>query len=107
MAFAPAFQNYIFDFRPAYLSRHIRFFQPAKTEILKLPTVVSQFMHEIFSGENSNWWKIMILIYCLYSIGSSMTLSPADIKPLAGDSLSSHYCVYFQYIYTLGRKFCH
>jgi len=75
------FRINIFDFSDLSISPDtLGSFSLLKTELLKLPTVVSQFMHEIFSGENSAWWKIMILIYCLYSIGSSMTLSPADIK---------------------------
>jgi hypothetical protein len=34
----------------------------------------------IFSGQSTRWWKILLLIYFLYSIGSSITLSFADIK---------------------------
>jgi hypothetical protein len=51
-----------------------------KSEILKFPDVIQLFLHEVFKGEYSSWWRIVILIYCLYSIGSSITLSPADLK---------------------------
>jgi len=51
-----------------------------KAEIMKFPDVVSMFLHEVFSGEYSSWWRILILVYCLYSIGSSITLNPADLK---------------------------
>lgn len=51
-----------------------------KTEILKFPEVISMFLHEVFMGHFSSWWRIIILVFCLYSIGSSITLSPADLK---------------------------
>jgi hypothetical protein len=51
-----------------------------KIEIMKFPEVISMFLHEVFHGQYSSWWRIVILIYCLYSIGSSITLSPADLK---------------------------
>jgi len=51
-----------------------------KTEIWKFPEVIGMFLHEVFRGEYSSWWRITILIYCLYSIGSSITLSPADLN---------------------------
>jgi hypothetical protein len=51
-----------------------------KAEIIKFPEVIGMFLHEVFNGEYSSWWRITILIYCLYSIGSSITLSPADLN---------------------------
>jgi hypothetical protein len=33
----------------------------------------------VFNGSNAIWWKSILLIYVLYSIGSSMTLSKSDI----------------------------
>jgi hypothetical protein len=51
-----------------------------KTEMMKFPDVIKMFLTEIFNGKYSSWWRILILIYCLYSIGSSITLSPADLK---------------------------
>lgn len=50
-----------------------------KAEILKFPHVITMFLHEVFEGQYSSWWRIMILIYCLYSVGSSISLSPADL----------------------------
>ncbi|MFP5470418.1 MAG: M50 family metallopeptidase [Bacteroidia bacterium] len=34
----------------------------------------------VFLSEKSTWWKIALLVFLLYSIGSSMTLSPSDLK---------------------------
>lgn len=34
----------------------------------------------VLFGAKTTWWKIVLLCYFLYSIGSSITLSPADIK---------------------------
>lgn len=33
----------------------------------------------VFDGSHSLWWKNVLLVYVLYSIGSSMTLSKSDI----------------------------
>jgi hypothetical protein len=41
------------------------------------------FAHRILSDGNSVWWKTAILVYVLYSVGSSITLSPADVKGTA------------------------
>ncbi len=37
------------------------------------------YYFEVIHGENSKWWKIVILVYCIFSIGSSITLSKSDI----------------------------
>ena len=34
----------------------------------------------LFSGNNVVWWKTALLVYILYSIGGSMTLSKSDVK---------------------------
>ena len=34
----------------------------------------------VLFGAKTTWWKIVLLCYFLFSIGSSITLSPADIK---------------------------
>lgn len=39
-----------------------------------------QFWYIVFHGNHSSWWKIIIFIYLLFSIGSSITLSPPDIE---------------------------
>jgi hypothetical protein len=41
---------------------------------------IVNFMKIVLFSEQSNWWKITLLVYCLYAIGSSITLSPSDIK---------------------------
>ena len=38
------------------------------------------FSGRIIAGPLSDWWKVVIFIYLLFSIGSSVTLSPADLK---------------------------
>jgi hypothetical protein len=38
------------------------------------------FWYTILHGSNSSWWKILIFIYLLFSIGSSITLSTPDIQ---------------------------
>ncbi|HTX87904.1 MAG TPA: hypothetical protein VMC08_02860, partial [Bacteroidales bacterium] len=46
---------------------------------------ILRFVQLVFGGENTAWWKILILGYLLFSVGSSLTLSPPDIKDaLAG-----------------------
>jgi len=55
-------------------------FSLLKAEIVKFPEVITLFLKEVFNGEHSAWWKTVILIYSLYSIGSSITLSPADLS---------------------------
>jgi len=34
----------------------------------------------VFNGPETSWWKIVLFLYLVFSIGSSITLSPADIK---------------------------
>jgi hypothetical protein len=41
------------------------------------------FVNRIFAGNNIVWWKTALLVYVLYSVGSSITLSLADIKGTA------------------------
>ena len=41
------------------------------------------YMNLVFTGQGTTWWKIVLLIYFLYSIGSSITLSVADVKGAA------------------------
>lgn len=42
------------------------------------------YLNYVLSGPGSAVWKIILLIYVSYSIGSSMTLSGADFKGAAG-----------------------
>jgi hypothetical protein len=41
---------------------------------------IVNFIKIVLFSAQSNWWKITLLVYCLYAIGSSITLSPSDIK---------------------------
>lgn len=41
---------------------------------------IVNFLKIVLFSEQSTWWKITLLVYCLYAIGSSITLSPSDIK---------------------------
>jgi hypothetical protein len=58
----------------------LKSFSLLKHEGSNIWNVLTVFFKEVFHGKNSSWWKIAILIYCLYCIGSSITLSPSDIK---------------------------
>jgi hypothetical protein len=37
------------------------------------------FWFIVFHGNHSTWWKILIFIYLIFAIGSSITLSPPDV----------------------------
>jgi hypothetical protein len=41
---------------------------------------IVNFIKIVLFSAQSNWWKITLLVYFLYAIGSSITLSPSDIK---------------------------
>lgn len=41
---------------------------------------IMSYFNVVFLGGNANWWRITILLFFLYSVGSSITLSPADVK---------------------------
>ncbi|MDD3875231.1 MAG: M50 family metallopeptidase [Bacteroidales bacterium] len=38
------------------------------------------FLSSVSDQNNMRWWKIVFMIYVLYAIGCSMTLSPADTR---------------------------
>lgn len=38
------------------------------------------FLKQIFLSQHSQWWKIAVLIYILFSVGSSITLSKSDVS---------------------------
>ena len=38
------------------------------------------YLSLVFYGDRSSWWKIVILVYLLYAVGSSVSLSPSDIN---------------------------
>jgi hypothetical protein len=51
-----------------------------KTEFQKLIELTSSFFFEIFKGDHTNWWKILLFIYLSFAAGSSITLSWPDIQ---------------------------
>ncbi len=42
------------------------------------------FLTAVFTGPNTTWWKVLIFIYLLFSVGSSITLSKADLESAVG-----------------------
>ena len=51
------------------------------TQILQiLWTSSTSLISEIFSGNNLSTWQLYVFIYLAFAIGSSITLSPSDIK---------------------------
>jgi len=58
----------------------IQSFDLIKLETINFWSSISVFTIEVFKSEKTAWWKIVILIYCLYCIGSSITLSASDVK---------------------------
>lgn len=40
----------------------------------------TSYISFIFNGIDTSWWKIVLFLYLIFSIGSSITLSMADIK---------------------------
>lgn len=75
----------LFDFTTNNLSFYI---SPNKfTSLNELKMFLKEALESIKNygeivlfSKQSAWWKTLILVYLLYSIGSSMTLSPSDIK---------------------------
>jgi hypothetical protein len=67
----------------SFSTETLKSFSMLKLEGQNIWNVLNLFTDEVFGGKNSSWWKIIILIYCLYCIGSSITLSASDIKTSA------------------------
>jgi len=55
-------------------------FESVKIMLIQLWHSVNQYLQFVLFGHQSTWWRITLLVYCLYAIGSSITLSPADLK---------------------------
>lgn len=51
-----------------------------KTAAINIGTGVWECMDTILTGPKTNWWKLVLFFYLFYSVGSSITLSPSDIK---------------------------
>lgn len=41
---------------------------------------IYQYIQYVLFGEQRTWWRLTLLCYCLYAVGSSITLSPSDLK---------------------------
>jgi len=54
-----------------------------KSTALQIGSGIFNYGSYILKGEHACWWRLLILGYCLYAIGSSITLSPPDIKGAA------------------------
>lgn len=54
---------------------------------MRLWNASGQLLAEIFSGEHLASWQLYVFIYLAFAIGSSITLSPPDIKSAAGGFL--------------------
>ena len=55
-------------------------FSALKQDAVVLKNSLFVFYKLVFSPNSNMWWKSILYIYILYSIGSSMTLSSSDIK---------------------------
>lgn len=55
-------------------------FSAFKQDAIALKNSLFVFYNLVFSPNSTVWWKVILFIYILYSIGSSMTLSSSDIK---------------------------
>jgi hypothetical protein len=51
-----------------------------KIEAMNTWQSITLYIHWIINTPTITWWKITLVFYILYSIGSSITLSPSDIK---------------------------
>lgn len=58
----------------------IQSFDLIKLEAINFWSSMSAFTIEVLKSEITTWWKIAIFIYCLISVGSSITLSGSDVK---------------------------
>jgi hypothetical protein len=55
-------------------------FSSAKAIGMAMFNSFGSYLQIVFTGERSTWWKVMLLIYLLYAVGSSISLSPSDIS---------------------------
>jgi len=76
---------FLFDFKASNISFSVSnkiFFSldEATSFFINAYESIVEYGKMVFTSQESSWWKIAILVYCLYSIGSSITLSPSDLK---------------------------
>lgn len=57
-----------------------RSFESVINAVSTISSGVWQFFVMIFTGPKSVWWKLVLFFYLFYAVGSSITLSGADIK---------------------------
>ena len=58
-------------------------FHILKTIALNTWDNLLSYLQRILRNSHNAWWKIVLLVYFLYSVGSSVTLSPSDAKGAA------------------------
>ena len=55
-------------------------FESVKNAIVNIGSGVWQYFDLILTGPKTTWWKLALFFYLFYAIGSSITLSGADMK---------------------------
>ncbi len=65
---------------PEISSDHTLSFHSFWTSTINVFSNVSIYVKTIFTGEETQIWKIVLFIYLLFSVGTSVTLSKADVK---------------------------
>jgi hypothetical protein len=55
-------------------------FESVKKAVLNIGSGVWQFFDLILTGQKTTWWKLVLFFYLFYAVGSSITLSGADMK---------------------------
>jgi hypothetical protein len=55
-------------------------FESIKNAIVNIGSGVWQYFDLILTGPKTSWWKLALFFYLFYAIGSSITLSGADMK---------------------------
>lgn len=55
-------------------------FELLKTASVNIGKSVWESLTFIFTGPNTNWWKLLLFIYLFYAVGSAITLSSSDIN---------------------------
>ena len=66
--------NVIFNFE-LFMS-----FDSLKNAAVNIGSGVWECFIYILTSPNTNWWKLLLFFYLFYAVGSSITLSPSDIK---------------------------
>ncbi len=67
--------------------------------IVNISSGVWQYFDLILTGPKTTWWKLVLFFYLFYAIGSSITLSSADMK---GSFNGFMYFVILLFIFNIG-----